>query len=89
MLTFEFILKINNLINTSEYTYIIKPLCLINIKIYSIFVPNITPTSDNVSYVPSRGNWGRGVVHGGDPLYQKAVVQLVGESPIRVNAREP
>ncbi|UOG51083.1 hypothetical protein [Leptospira noguchii] len=25
----------------------------------------------------------------GDPLYQKAVVQLVGESPIRVNAREP
>ncbi|EMM83916.1 hypothetical protein LEP1GSC145_4164 [Leptospira interrogans serovar Djasiman str. LT1649] len=25
----------------------------------------------------------------GDLLYQKVVVQLVGESPIRVNAREP
>ncbi|OOB92612.1 hypothetical protein B0191_21305 [Leptospira interrogans serovar Hardjo] len=50
---------------------------------------DIFPTSHNTYYVPSRGNWGRGVVHGGDPLYQKAVVQLVGESPIRVNAREP
>ncbi|EKN88542.1 hypothetical protein LEP1GSC026_3718 [Leptospira interrogans str. 2002000623] len=52
-------------------------------------IKSIVPTSDNTYYVPSRGNWGRGVVHGGDPLYQKAVVQLVGESPIRVNAREP
>lgn len=38
-------------------------------------IKSISSTSHNTYYVPLWGNWGRGVAHGSDLLYQKVVVQ--------------